>query len=388
MELDSNIPYGRQNISKNDIEAVIKVLKSDYLTQGPCVPKFENAIAKYCNADYAVAVNSATSALHLACLSLGLSNGDWLWTSSITFVASANCGLYCGAKVDYVDIDPSTYNLCPKALEKKLIKARETGKLPKVVIPVHLCGQSCDMKAISKLAKQYGFKIIEDASHAIGGKYIENPIGSCIYSDITVFSFHPVKIITTGEGEIALTNDSEIAEHMTLLRSHGVSRDPGKMKSESPGDWYYEQVALGFNYRMTDIEAALGLSQLKRLDDNVLKRHKLVKRYNNLLAELPLILPFQKKNVYSSFHLYVIRIKDSSIHQKVFEHLRKNNIGVNIHYIPLHMHPYQKKINGKNFNLKQAELYYKSAISIPLYPSMTKNQQDRVVSILSEALTI
>ena len=382
------IPYGKQDVTQADINAVVEVLQSDFLTQGPQIQKFEKAISKYCNAKHAIAVNSATSALHLACLSLGLKKGDWLWTTTITFVASANCGLYCGAKVDFVDIDPATYNLCPKSLENKLIKAKELGKLPKVVVPVHLCGQSCDMKAIHALSKEYGFKIIEDASHAIGGKYLNESIGNCKYSDITVFSFHPVKIITTGEGGMALTNSSKLAKHMSLLSSHGITRDPSQMTHEADGEWYYQQVDLGFNYRMTDIQAALGLSQLERLDGYVSRRHEFATRYNELLKGLPLVTPYQHNDGYSAFHLYIIRLKNRNKHKQVFEYLRKSGIGVNLHYIPLHTQPYYQQTGVKFADLKQAEQYYKDAISLPLYPTMTVQQQDVVISSLRKALQL
>ena len=380
------IPYGRQDITQDDIDAVVDVLKSDFLTQGPCVPAFEKAVANYCGAKYAVAVTSATSALHLACLSLDLGHGDWLWTSPVTFVASANCGLYCGAKVDFVDIDPATYNLCPKALKKKLIQAKESGKLPKVVVPVHLCGQPCDMKAIHALSEEYGFKIIEDASHAIGGKYLNEPIGNCKYSDITVFSFHPVKIITTGEGGIALTNNTKLAEHMSLLRSHGITRDPSQMTHEVDGEWHYQQIDLGFNYRMTDIQATLGVSQLQRIDMYISRRHALATRYNELLQDLSLVIPYQNNDGYSAYHLYVIRLEDRSKHKQVFEHLRKNDIGVNLHYIPVYHHPYFEAMGFNTHYCLEAENYYKEAISLPMYAALSEVEQDIVVAVLHEAL--
>ena len=382
------IPYGRQDITPADIKAIIEVLESDFLTQGPQVRKFESAIAKYCNAKHAVAVNSATSALHLACLSLGLGDGDWLWTSPVTFVASANCGIYCGAKVDFVDIDSSTYNLCPKALKKKLIQAEKSGKLPKIIIPVHLAGQPCDMKAISELSKEYGFKIIEDASHAIGGRYLGESIGGCKYSDITVFSFHPVKIITTGEGGMALTNSPKLAERMSLLSSHGITRDPSQMTHESDGEWYYQQVDLGFNYRMTEMQAALGLSQLGRLDYYVSRRHEFAARYNELLKDLQLVIPYQHDDGYSAFHLYIIRIKNQNKHKQVFEYLRKEGIAANLHYIPVHTQPYYQQTGVTFTDLTQAEEYYKGAISLPLYPTMTVAQQDFVISSLRKALQL
>ena len=382
------IPYGRQDITQVDIDAVIDTLQSDFLTQGPQVKKFENATAKYCNAQYAIAVNSATSALHLACLSLGLGAGDWLWTTSITFLASANCGIYCGAKVDFVDIDSTTYNLCPKALKRKLIQAKKSGNLPKVVIPVHLSGQSCDMQAIHALSEEYGFKIIEDASHAIGGRYLNEPIGGCKYSDITVFSFHPVKIITTGEGGMALTNNSKLAEKMSLLTSHGITRDPDQMTLEPHGGWYYQQIDLGFNYRMTEMQAALGISQLSRLDDYVSRRHDFAARYNELLKCLPVVIPYQHHDGYSSFHLYIIRLKDTNKHKEVFEYLRKDGIVVNLHYIPVHTQPYYQQTGVTFTDLTQAEQYYKGAITLPLYPTMTVTQQDFVISSLRKALQL
>jgi len=380
------IPYGRQDITQADINSVIKVLQSDFLTQGPQVPKFEKVVSQYCNVKYALATNSATSALHLACLSLGLNNNDWLWTTSITFVASANCGLYCGAKVDFVDINPATYNICPEVLEKKLIKAKELGKLPKIVIPVHLCGQSCDMKSIYKLSKEYGFKIIEDASHAIGGKYLNEPIGNCKYSDITVFSFHPVKIITTGEGGMALTNNNKLFKRMSLLRSHGITRDPSQMTKQADGDWYYQQIELGYNYRMTDIQAALGVSQLKRLDDYVSRRHELYTRYNELLKGFPLVIPYQYSDGYSAFHLYIIRLKNRDKHKQVFEYLRKNGIGVNLHYIPVYHQPYYEAMGFKKGYCLEAENYYNEAISLPMYATLSEAEQDKVAAVLHEAL--
>jgi UDP-4-amino-4,6-dideoxy-N-acetyl-beta-L-altrosamine transaminase len=380
------IPYGRQDITQADITAVIDVLQSDFLTQGPQIKKFERATAKYCSAKHAVAVNSATSALHLACLSLGLGDGDWLWTSPVTFVASANCGIYCGAKVDFVDIDPSTYNLCAKALKKKLVQAEKSGELPKVVIPVHLAGQPCDMKAIFALSEEYGFKIIEDASHAIGGKYLGEPIGCCTYSEITVFSFHPVKIITTGEGGMALTNSPVLAERMSLLSSHGITRDPNQMTHSSDGEWYYQQIELGFNYRITEMQAALGLSQLERVDYYVTRRHEQAARYNELLKGFKLVRPCQHDDGYSAFHLYIIRLEDQKKHRAVFEYLRKEGIGVNLHYIPVHTQPYYQQTTVTFTNLTQAEEYYKEAISLPLHPNMTDVEQDFVISSLRKAL--
>lgn len=383
------IPYGRQDISQQDINAVVEVLQSDFLTQGPKVPAFEQAVAKHVGAGHALAVNSATSALHIACMALGLGQGDWLWTTPNTFVASANCGLYCGAQVDFVDIDPHTYNLCAKELEKKLISAEKLGKLPKVVVPVHFSGQPCDMQAINALAQKYGFKIIEDASHAIGGKYQNEFIGSCRYSDITVFSFHPVKIITTAEGGLALTNDETLAEKMNLHRSHGITRDTNLMTHEPDGPWYYQQVELGFNYRMTELQAALGISQMQRLDEFVAQRHTLAKRYNQLLADLPLTLPLQHSDSYSGLHLYVIRLqleKISKTHRQVFEELRAAGIGVNLHYIPVHMQPYYQNMGFKAGDFPEAERYYDEAISLPMFSTMTEEQQDEVVRVLHKVL--
>ena len=383
------IPYGRQDINRADIDAVVEVLQSDFLTQGPKVPLFEQTVANKIGAKHALAVNSATSALHIACMALGLSRGDWLWTTPITFVASANCGLYCGAQVDFVDIDPRTYNLCPNALEAKLIEAEGEGRLPKVLVAVHLCGQSCDMQAIYVLSQRYGFKIIEDASHAIGGKYQGEYIGNGRYSDITVFSFHPVKIITTAEGGMALTNDDQLAEAMDLYRSHGVTRDHGLMTHEPDGPWYYQQVKLGFNYRMTELQAALGISQMERLDAFVVRRHELAKRYDVLLKELPVTTPWQHPDSYSGRHLYVIRVQLNKVgitHRKVFEVLREQGIGVNLHYIPLCSQPYYQNMGFTQGDFPEAERYYSEAISLPMYQGLTDLQQDEVVRVLESVL--
>ncbi|EPP5334286.1 UDP-4-amino-4,6-dideoxy-N-acetyl-beta-L-altrosamine transaminase [Vibrio harveyi] len=383
------IPYGKQDINQQDINSVVDVLNSDFLTQGPQVPAFEQALIDHTGASCALAVNSATSALHIACLALGLGEGDWLWTSPITFVASANCGLYCGAQVDFVDIDPDTYNMSPKHLEEKLIKAKAEGKLPKVVVPVHLCGQPCDMETIAKLAKEYNFKVIEDASHAIGGKYQGLPIGNCKYSDITVFSFHPVKIVTTAEGGAVMTNEKSLFDKMALLRSHGITRDLDQMEGESHGGWYYQQIDLGFNYRMTELQAALGVSQMKRLGDFITARHHLADRYNELLKTLPVVLPYQLENTYSGLHLYVIRLqldKLSLTHKEVFDVLRGKGIGVNLHYIPVHTQPYYEKMGFSVGDFPESERYYSEAISLPMFHCMTEEQQDRVVEVLSKIL--
>lgn len=385
------IPYGRQEITQEDIDAVVAALRSDYLTQGPLVPEFERRIASYVGAKYAVAVNSATSALHVACMALDLGPGDWLWTSPNTFVASANCALYCGAKVDFVDTDPRTYNLCPVKLEAKLVEAEKTGSLPKIVIPVHLTGQPCEMTAIHALSLKYGFKIIEDASHAIGGKYKGEPIGNGRYSDITVFSFHPVKIITTAEGGMLTTKNDELATRLGLLRSHGITRDAALMTKPVDGPWYYQQIDLGYNYRMTDIQAALGISQMTRLDQYVAKRHEIAKRYDRLLADLPITLPWQHRDSHSAYHLYVIRLQLSKIkssHLEVFELLRSKNIFVNLHYIPVHTQPYYQKIGFKSGDYPEAEKYYQDAISLPIHPLLTLEEQEFVVRSLKEAIAL
>lgn len=383
------IPYGRQEILQADIDAVVEVLRSDFLTQGPMVPRFEQAVAEHCSIQHAVAVNSATSALHIACLALGLGPGDWLWTSPITFLATANCGLYCGAQVDFVDIDPLTYNLCPLALEEKLSEAERAGRLPKVVVPVHLCGQPCDMRAIHALAQRYGFRVIEDASHAIGGRYLDRPIGNCEFSDITVFSFHPVKIVTAAEGGMALTRDPELANRLELLRSHGMTRDYAQMTHRPDGPWYYQQVELGYNYRMNELQGALGHSQMQRLNTYVARRHALAHRYDELLASLPLTRPWQHPDGYSGLHLYVIRLELNQMmrtHREIFEALRAAGIGVNLHYIPVHTQPYYKRMGFKVGDYPEAERYYAEAISLPMYQGLSEIQQDQVVAALSTAL--
>lgn len=381
------IPYGRQDIDQHDVDAVLAVLKSDFLTQGPQVPEFEQALAAYCGVLHAVAVNSATSALHVACLALGVGPGDRVWTTPITFVASANCALYCGAMVDFVDIDSRTYNLSPEALEKMLSKAEREGTLPKVVIAVHLCGQSCDMAAIGELSRRYGFKVIEDASHAIGGRYQGEPVGNCRYSDITVFSFHPVKIITTAEGGVAVTNDDILAERMALLRSHGVTRDPQLMTHEPDGPWYYQQVDLGFNYRMTELQGALGLSQLRRLDMFVARRHQLAQAYDRHLVELPITTPWQHPECYSGRHLYVVRVdgtKTSKTRAEVFGHLRRAGLGVNVHYIPVYSQPYFRRFGYSASQFPESERYYAEAISLPMYSELTDEDQRRVIGAVTE----
>ncbi|SSW69709.1 GDP-perosamine synthase [Achromobacter veterisilvae] len=384
-----SIPYGRQHINQADIDAVVQVLQSDYLTQGPAVPKFERLLADYCGTAHALAVNSATSALHIACLALDLGPGDWLWTSTVTFVASANCGLYCGAQVDFVDVDSRTYNLCPVALERKLEQAEREGKLPKVVVPVHLTGQACDMRVIHALGQRYGFRIIEDASHGVGGRYRDRPIGACEYSDITVFSFHPVKIITTAEGGIAMTNNDGLAERMALLRSHGITRDPAKMTHEPDGGWYYQQIMLGYNYRMTELQAALGVSQMDRLDEFVSRRHVLARRYDALLANCAVTVPWQHPDTYSGLHLYVVRVQLDKIrrtHRQVFDEMREKGIGVNLHYIPVHLQPYYASMGFQAGDFPEAERYYTEAISLPMYATLQESEQDRVVDVLREAL--
>lgn len=384
------IPYGRQDISQADIDAVVEVLRSDWITQGPTIERFEKSVAEYCGAKYAVAVSSATAALHIACLAAGLGIGDILWTSPNTFVASANCGLYCGADVDFVDIDPHTYNLSVEVLEQKLTHAELEGKLPKVVVPVHLAGQSCEMERILALSRKYGFTILEDASHAIGARYQDNPVGSCLFSDMAVFSFHPVKIITTGEGGMVVTNREDLYEKLIRLRTHGITRNPELMQGESHGLWYYQQLELGFNYRITDIQAALGASQIQRLDEFVYRRRVLADHYNKMLANLPVTLPWQHPDTESSWHLYVIRLqldKIAKTHRQVFEELRQARIGVNLHYIPVHTQPYYQKLGFNMGDFPESEKYYQEAISLPMYYGLSDENQERVVLELNNYLS-
>ena len=383
------IPYGRQWVEEKDIRAVVNVLKSDYLTQGPVIEQFESAVAEYCGVKYAVAVSSGTSALHIACLAAELGKGDILWTSPNTFVASANCALYCDAKPDFVDIDPHTYNISVDAMKAKLYEAEKNDSLPKVIVPVHIAGQSCDMEQIYHLGKDYNFTIIEDACHAIGGSYKGMKIGSCKFSDMTVFSFHPVKIVTTGEGGMVLTNKDDLYQKLIRLRTHGITRDNQFMEGESDGPWYYQQIELGMNYRMTDIQAALGLSQLDRIDEFIVRRRELVRRYNELFSGFPLTIPWQCSDAHSAFHLYVVRLKLDKIkktRKEVFEELREKGIGVNVHYIPVHTQPYYRRLGFSCGQFPEAEKYYEEAITLPLYPLMTEKEQHKVIDSLREVL--
>ena len=386
---ENDIPYGRQSINDRDIFSVVKTLRSDYITQGPKIKQFEEFLAEYCGAKYAVAVSSGTAALHIACLAAGLGKDDTLWTSPNTFVASANCALYCGAKPDFVDINSLTYNMDVDKLEAKLIEAAKTDSLPKIVIPVHFAGQSCEMERIYDLSKKYNFKIIEDACHALGGSYKNKKIGSCEFSDMAVFSFHPVKTLTTGEGGMILTNNEELYEKLLYLRTHGITRESKFMEGNSDGPWYYQQIDLGMNYRITDIQASLGISQLKRIDDFVSKRYELAQQYNKSLSGLPLILPYQHSDNYSAYHLYVVRLKLDKINKtrkEVFEFLRNKEIGVNVHYIPVHIQPYYKKQGFEYGQYPEAENYYEEAITLPLYPLMTEKEQQKVIDSLHEVL--
>jgi UDP-4-amino-4,6-dideoxy-N-acetyl-beta-L-altrosamine transaminase len=379
------IPYGHQDIASEDIEAVEAVLRSDWLTQGPAVPRFERVLAEYCGARHAVVVNSATSALHIACLALGLGPGDRLWTSPITFLASANCARYCGADVDFVDIDPCTYNMSADALAAKLERAAVQGRLPKIVLPVHFAGQSCDMQRIHELSRRYDFRIVEDAAHALGGTYRGQRIGDCRWSDITIFSFHPVKIITTAEGGAAMTNDKALADRMARLRSHGTTRDPIVMEGEPDGPWSYEMIELGWNYRMTDMQAALGRSQMQRLDDHLQRRAAMADRYDELLAGNRIRLPWRDPACLSSWHLYVIQWTNAASgvsRGEAFVRLRAAGIGVNVHYIPVHTQPYYQALGFRKGDFPNAESFYAGALTLPLFPTMTACDQDRVVDAI------
>ncbi len=379
------IYYGKQSVSEDDIQAVVDVLRSPLITQGPMVERFEKRMAEYCGAKYAVAVTSATAALHIACRAAGLGKGDMLWTSPITFVASANCGRYCGADVDFVDIDDSTYNMSADELEKKLA----AGGRPKVVVPVHLCGQSCDMERIHALAKQYDFTIIEDASHAVGATYKKTRVGSCAYSDMTVFSFHPVKIITAGEGGMVLTNRKDLYDKLEILRTHAIVRDPERMTHEPDGEWYYQQIDLGYNYRMTDFQAALGYSQMDRLEAFVARRRQLAKRYDELLADLPLRTPKQDSDTNSSWHIYVVRMDKNRVNknkQVIFEEMRARGVQLNLHYIPVHLQPYYQALGFKKGDFPVSERYYEEAFTLPIYYDLTDEQQETVAKALREVL--
>ena len=390
MKINDNkfIPYGRQNITDEDIKSVIDVMKSDFLTQGPLVEVFESKVAKKLSSKYAIALNSATSALHVTCLALGLGPNDWLWTSPISFVASANCGLYCGAKIDFVDIDPLTGLISIDALRIKLESAKKENKLPKILIPVHLGGASCDMASIKTLSDQYGFHIIEDASHAIGGKYQNKYVGNCVYSSATIFSLHPVKIITTGEGGIVTCNDKKIARKIKLLKSHGITKNKKDFIFKDAGPWSYEQHFLGFNYRLNEIQAALGISQLKRLDSIIKKRNIVFKNYVSLLSDLPVYFLKVPNDVYSSFHLAILRFenKEKEYHLKIFNGLRSRNIGVQVHYIPIHLHPIYRNFGFEEGNFPESEIYANNAISLPIYPELSFESQLRVSNAIKEII--
>ena len=383
------IYYGKQDVNESDIQAVEDVRRSDFLTQGPAIERFENKVAAYCGVKYAVAVTNATSALHIACLAAGLGEGDLLWTSPITFVASANCARYCGADVDFVDIDEKTYNMSVPALEEKLQQAKRKGRLPKIVVPVHLAGQSCDMRAMRQLAEEYGFTLLEDASHAVGADYLDTKVGSCRFSDMTVFSFHPVKIITTGEGGMVLTNNKELYEKLVLYRSHGITRDPDKMTHAADGAWYYQQIFLGYNYRMTDIQAALGCSQMDRLDDFVERRRTLAQQYDALLKGLPLVTPYVMDGTVPSWHIYIVRMNCRQIKkskQQIFVEMKERGIALNLHYIPVHRQPYYEKLGFRQGDFPHSEKYYEEAFTLPLYYSLTDAEQEQIVNCLQEIL--
>lgn len=383
------IYYGKQSVNEEDIAAVEAVLRSDFLTQGPAIERFEQCVADYCGEKYAVAVCNATAALHIACRAAGLGAGDILWTSPITFVASANCARYCGADVDFVDIDPNTYNMSVDALEEKLRRAKAENKLPKVVVPVHLAGQSCEMKRIHALAEEYGFTILEDASHAVGADYLDTKVGGCVFSDMTVLSFHPVKIVTTGEGGMILTNNRDLYEKLTLYRSHGITRDPEKMTHAADGPWYYQQIDLGYNYRMTDLQAALGYSQMQRLDAFVARRREIAARYDELLRDLPLTTPYVMEGAAPSWHIYIVRLDFARIgkpKEQIFSEMKKRGVVLNLHYIPVHLQPYYEELGFAKGDFPQSEAYYEEALTLPLYYDLTDAQQDQIVHALKDVL--
>lgn len=384
------IYYGRQDIDETDVQAVEEVLRSDFLTQGPAIERFERKVAEYCGARYAVAVTNATSALHIACLAVGIGKGDLVWTTPITFTASANCARYCGADVDFVDIDANTYNMSVDVLEEKLQTAKKHGRLPNLVIPVHLAGQSCDMKRMKALSEAYGFRLLEDASHAIGADYADGKVGKCAFSDMVVFSFHPVKIITTGEGGMVLTNDKMLYEKLNLYRSHGITRDAAKMSHESDGPWYYQQITLGYNYRMTDIQAALGASQMERIDVFVARRRSLVARYNTALQDFPVKTPYVMEGADPSWHLYIVRINFANVtktKQEIFAEMAQKGVALNLHYIPVHTQPYYEALGHRPEECPNAMDYYREALTLPLYPGLTDDEQDQVIEALREVLT-
>jgi len=383
------IPYGRQSISEDDIASVVAVLKSDFLTQGPAIQRLEEAIAAYCGVKHAVAVCNATAALHVACAALELGSGDVLWTSPNSFVASANCARYCGADVDFVDIDPRTLNLDPAALRAKLEKTKASGgRLPKIVVPVHFSGLPCEMEELGRLAREYGFTILEDASHAIGARYRDKPIGDCRHSIATVFSLHPVKIITSGEGGLVTTNDTTLYRRLCRLRSHGITRDESEMTAASHGPWYYQQLELGFNYRLTDLQAALGLSQLARLDEFVRRRHEIADTYDKAFRELPLELLARAASSRSALHLYVVRLTAASqvSRAELFARLREKNVLANVHYIPIHLQPYYRGLGFRDGQFPVAEAFYGSAVSLPMYPGLSSDEQAHVIETVRAAL--